>query len=292
MKQHVPRFVLCILIPTFVWFAIFRFGPLLYALFLSLHKWSYWDNVHPFVGFRNYISILHDNLFLHSLLNTFYFAFAVTPLQICIGLLSALLLDELIGKIRKGFFRSVFFLPVVVSGVGVSLIWRWLYDPTFGYLNEILSFFGLPPQGWLRSYSQAMPSIIIMSAWKNFGFYMVIFLTALQGIPESLYGAAKIDGANRIQLIKYIKLPLLIPAFTVSVVISLIGALQVFAEPYLMTNGGPGYATTVTVLLIQNTAFTEGNMGRASAMSFVLFLIIFIITLIEIKLFRKREVSY
>jgi len=229
------------------------------------------------VGARNYSALLHDPLFWIALRNTAYFVVVAGPLSVAVSLIAALLVSP--AALRgTSLFRTLFFLPVVTSLVAVAVVWRYLYHPRFGVLNYLLSLAGLPALDWLGSPHLAMPAIIVMSVWKNFGFNMVIFMAGLQSIPERLYEAASIDGATAWQQFWRITLPMLTPTFVFVGVMTLIGNFQLFAEPYVMTQGGPAHSTLSMVLYMYEEGFRWWSLGYAAALAFVLFAIIVAVT--------------
>ena len=245
-----------------------------------------------FAGIKNYRNLLSDNRYPHAVTNTLYFAFGTVPSGIVISLMLAMLINRSIRGIYA--FRALFYMPVVNSFVSVSLIWLWMYEPQFGLLNEIFESVGLPRLKWLRGAPTAMLSIIIMSVWKNMGLNMVIYLAGLQGIPSHLYEAADIDGAGSISKFFRITLPLLAPPTFFVVIVYFIGALQMFVQVFIMSStggrqgigGGPLDSTTTVVLLIYANAFQYLKMGYASAMSFVMVVVIGVVTLINVRLLR------
>jgi len=232
-----------------------------------------------FVGAANYAALVHDPLFWVALRNTVYFVVVAMPLSIGASLGAAVLINSRIVR-GKGFFRTVFFLPVVTTLVAVAVVWRYVYQPRFGLLNYCLSAVGVGPIDWLGDPAWAMPAIILMAVWKNFGFNMVIFIAGLQSIPDRLYEAASIDGARGWQQFRGVTLPMLAPTFLFVAVITMIGYFQLFAEPYVMTQGGPANSTLSIVLLMYREGFRWWNMGYAAAVSFVLFAIILVLTLV------------
>jgi multiple sugar transport system permease protein len=236
-----------------------------------------------FVAFRNYARLLRDPLFRIALENTLYFVAVGAPLSIGVSLGAALLVNARLVRF-KGLFRTLFFLPVVTTLVAVSVVWRYVYHPRFGLLNQGLALLGLGPIDWLGDPRWAMPAIILMAVWKNFGFNMIIFVAALQAIPESLYEAARLDGAGSAQQFRHVTLPLLAPTFLFVSLITLIGYFQLFAEPYVMTQGGPANRTLSIVLLMYEQGFRWWNMGYAAAVAFVLFGIILCLTLVQMRL--------
>jgi len=246
-------------------------------------------------GLKNYANLLDDLRYARAITNTMYFAAATVPG----GVVTSLLLAALINRQIRGIytFRALFYMPVVSSFVSVSLIWLWFYEPQFGLLNDFFETVGLPRLKWLQSPQTSMPSIILMSVWKNMGLNMVIYLAGLQGIPSHLYEAAEIDGAGRISTFFRVTVPLLAPTTYFVVIVYFIGALQMFVQVYIMTSpiagneGGPVYggpldSTVTVVVLIFDNAFSYLKMGYASAMSFVLFIIIAVITVANSRLLR------
>lgn len=262
-------------------------GPVIAALLLSLTSGNFRSPT--WVGTENYQRLLQDELFWKSLRNTLYYVSGVIPLGVSLSLLLAVAMNARIRGIVV--YRTIFFLPVVSSGVAIALLWTWIYHPEFGILNFLLSLVGLPRVPWLASIEWAMPAIIIMSVWRGLGYQMVIFLAGLQSIPETLYEAAKIDGANSWQQFRHITLPMLSPTTFFVIVLSFISAFQVFEASYVMTQGGPYYATLTIVLYIFQNAFQFFKMGYAAALSYVLAIILLSVTLVQLVL-QKRWVHY
>ena len=232
--------------PAVVAIGVFFFLPALAALFLSFTDFDIYSIADidrlRFVGLRNYFGLLAEPRFWTALWNTLYFVFVGGPLSVGVSLGAALLIDARAVRF-KPFFRTVFFLPVVTTLVAVAVVWRYLYHPRFGLLNLGLAWLGIDPIDWLGDPRWAMPAIILMAVWKNFGFNMIIFLAGLQSIPERLYEAARLDGAGTWQQFVGITLPMLRPTFLFVGVMTMIGYCQLFAEPYVMTEGGPLQAT-------------------------------------------------
>jgi len=271
-------------LPALSLIALFFFVPVLTALALSFTDFDIYVlgdfSTLRFVGFGNYIRIMHDPLFWLALRNTFYFVLIGGSLSVVFSLAVALLVNH--GLVRaRGLFRTLLFLPVVTTLVAVAVVWRYLYHQRYGAFNWLLEQFGMDPIDWLGDIHWAMPAIILMAVWKNFGFNMIIFIAGLQSIPERLYEAARLDGAGSWAQFRYITLPLLFPTFLFVGVITMIGYFQLFAEPYLMTQGGPSNHTLSLGLLMFNEGFRWWNMGYASALAFVLFIIILMVTLIQ-----------
>jgi len=279
------------LAPFLILFVVFTLGPVLAALILSFTRF---DGIQPprWVGLENYYQVLFGReaatkLFWKSLSNTIYYAVAQVSLEMVCGLALAVLVNSKLLK-AKTMWRVVYYVPVVTSAVVSSLIWLWLYNPQGGLLNMILESLGLSPLKWLSDPKLAMPSIILMSVWQGAGWSMVIYLAGLQGIPESLYEAARIDGANGRQQFRSITLPLLMPVTLFVVIIGFIGALQMFSPVYVMTQGGPLNSTITVTYQMWQTAFRFFRLGYASAMSFLLFLVILAISLINNRVFGAR----
>lgn len=271
---------------------IFFFVPVLAALFISftdfdIYALGNWTNAR-FVGFYNYFSLLKDPLFWKALRNTFYFVLVGGPLSVAVSLSAAIVLNSKLVRL-KSLFRLVYFLPVVTTLVAVAIVWRFIYHPRFGVLNYLLGFIGIHPIDWLGDPHWAMPAIIFMAVWKNFGYNMIIFIAGLQNIPEYLYEAAVIEGANRWQQFRAITLPMLAPTTLFVSIITVIGFFQLFAEPYIMTQGGPLNSTLSVVQYMYREGFRWWNMGYSASIAFVLFFIIFIGTLIQLKLQRGSD---
>jgi len=239
------------------------------------------------VGVQNYTTLLRDPRFWTALRNTLYFVLVGGPLSVAVSLAAALLVSARLVRCR-GFFRTVFFLPVVTTLVAVAVVWRYLYHPRFGLLNRGLALVGLGPIDWLGDPVWAMPAIILLAVWKNFGFNMIIFVAGLQNVPERLYEAARIDGAGAWQQFRRVTLPMLAPTFVFVGVVTMIGYFQLFAEPYVMTQGGPADSTLSVVLLMYEEGFRWWNMGRGAAIAFVLFAIILACTALQLGLRRLK----
>jgi len=279
--------------PAFTAIIVFFFLPVIAALFISftdLDIYALGDlSKTRFIGFNNYLRLFEDPLFWTALKNTFYFVLVAGPLSIGISLSAALLLNSKLIRF-KGLFRLTYFMPVVTTLVAVAIVWRFIYHPKFGILNYLLSFLGLNPIDWLGDPIWAMPAIILMSVWKSFGYNMIIFIAGLQNIPEHLYEAAVIEGANRWQQFKSITLPMLAPTTLFVSIITMIGFFQLFAEPYVMTQGGPLNKTLSIVYYMYQEGFRWWNMGYSAAIAFVLFFIILLGTLLQFKFQKIRGV--
>jgi multiple sugar transport system permease protein len=277
--------------PALLLIGVFFGLPVVAGLLLSLTDFDIYAIANPanmrFVGLQNYAQILADPLFWKALGNTFYFVVVGGPLSVLASLVAALLVDS--RRIRwPSFFRSVYFMPVVTTLVAVSVVWRYLYHPRYGLIDAGLGALGLPAIDWLGDPHWAMPAIIVMSVWKNFGYNMLILLAGLQSIPQDTYEAAELDGATWWGRFRHVTLPGLAPTFLFVGIITMLGQFQLFAEPYVMTQGGPLKATTSIVLLMYEQGFRWWQIGYAAALAFVLFLIMLVGTLLQMRLQRSR----
>ena len=247
------------------------------------------------LGLANFVRLVSDEDFWHSLRATLYYILGSVPLGIVFSLALALALNQKLRGIA--IYRTIYFIPVVSSMIAVALMWRWMYNPTAGILNygldQIFKFLHLPftPPDWLQSRTWAMPAIILMSVWKSLGYNMVLFLAGLQGISTHLYEAAEIDGATSWHKFRRITLPLLTPTTFFIVIISIIGSFQIFEQAYIMTQGGPARATVTTVYYIYENGFQWYKMGYASAVAWVLFALILVVTLVQWR-YQARWVFY
>jgi multiple sugar transport system permease protein len=274
--------------PSLLGLVLFTLGPLLASLGISLTSW---DLLTPpqYVGLANYTELIGSTEIRDALLHTLLFIVIYLPAVLVLGLLLAVLLNRPLRGLQ--FYRTAFFMPVVSSWVAVSLMWKWLLNPAFGLVNYILGLAHLPQPGWWADPYWALPAVIIASIWKDIGFVMVLLLAGLQGIGRQYYEAARIDGAGAWRCFRHITIPLLSPTIFFVVVISLINSFQVFDQVWVMTGGGPGGASSVLVEQIVQNAFTFSRMGYASALSWLLFAIIFVITAIQFAT-QRRWVTY
>jgi len=266
--------------------------PVLAALALSLTDFDLYALADPenlrFVGFGNYWELLHTPMFWKSLANTSYFVVVGVPLSIGVSLGAAMLLHAPVSRF-KAFFRTALFAPVVTTLVAVAVIWRYLFHTGYGLVNWVLGHVGIGPIDWLGDPAWAMPTIMLLAVWKNFGYNMVIFLAGLQAIPQDLYEAARIDGASKWRQFLHITLPMLGPVLLVVGVITISGYFQLFAEPYVMTRGDPLQSTVSVLYFMFEEGFRWWNLGRASAVAFLLFLIILAVTTALLRLGRRKE---
>lgn len=277
-------------LPFVALFATFMAGPVVASLALSFTDMRGTDLRNPLsvnvIGLDNYVRLFSDELFLQSLRNTALFVAGCVPLTIIAALAVALALNRGITRLRT-FFRVGYYLPVVTSIVAVAVVWRFLLQPDTGLVNSLLRTVGISGPRWLDDPLFAMPSLIVMTAWRGMGFIMVVFLAGLQAIPRTVYEAAEIDGASRWAQFRYVTLPMLRPTMLFAVVITSIGQLQFIEEPFVMTRGGP-LNTTLSVSMDVYNQFGFGNYGYASAMSYVLFLVIVALTAVWFRLLRPR----
>lgn len=276
------------LAPSLLPLLAFVLAPMVASLVLTLFQWNLLQPPR-FVGIDNFARLVSDPAFHAALLHTLQFVAGYLPLVMVGGLVIALGLHNVMRGIA--LFRTAYFLPVVTSWVVVALMWRWLLNPSTGVVNWGLGLVGIAGPGWWTDPGWAMPSIILASAWKDLGFVMIIFLAGLQAIPSDYYEAADIDGAGRWARFRHITLPLLSPATFFVVVISLINSFQVFDQVWVMTGGGPAGASSVVVTEVVRNAFSYGQLGYASAMSWVLFVAILAVTLVQFRL-QRRWVTY
>ncbi len=274
--------------PYLIFFLLFVAYPLVFSFILMFHRW---DIVTPmeWVGLKNFERLFADPLFFKSIFNTFVFLLVHIPLQIIVALTLAVLLNS--ATKMRGLFRAIYFLPVIVSGVVVTILWQQLYAFDYGVLNTFLTSIGLPRIPWLVDPDVAMTSIAVMATWKNVGIYIVLFLVGLQTIPRELYESASIDGADTRKQFFYITLPMLNPTMVMIVVLSTIGGFSLFIEPFVMTGGGPMQSTLSATLYIYNQAFYFNHMGYAATLGFVFALIILAVVLLQRKLVETESVS-
>ena len=280
--------------PALLAIGLFFGLPVLAAFVLSLTDFDLYALADPrnlrFVGLHNYFDLLATPMFWKALGNTCYFVFVGVPLSLAASLGAALLLDARAARF-KALFRTSLFAPVVTTLVAVAVIWRYLFHTQYGLVNWLLGHAGIGPIDWLGDPHWAMPTIILFAVWKNFGYNMVIFIAGLQAIPGELYEAARIDGASRWRQFLHITLPMLGPVLMVVGVITVAGYFQLFAEPYVMTRGDPLQSTVSVLYFMFEEGFRWWNLGRASAVAFLLFLIIFAVTTLMLRLGRRRGLA-
>ncbi len=271
--------------PYVLFFLIFVAFPVLFSFYLTFHKWNVISPM-KYSGLYNYEKMLHDRLFYKSLVNTLYFLAIHIPLQLIFSLGIAVLLNT---KIKfSSFFRASFFLPVIVSGVVVTIMWQQLYGFNSGLINRLLTDIGLDRIGWLTTEKMSMPSIAIMATWKNVGLYIVLFLVGLQTIPKYYYEVADLEGATDWQKFKYITLPALNPTIFMVVIFSTIGGFSLFIEPYVMTGGGPLNSSLSSVLYIYKQAFDFYHMGYAATLGFTFAIFILLVVVLQKRFLEKN----
>lgn len=280
--------VLLFLAPSAIPLLLFTFIPMVTSLWVSLHSWNLLTPMR-WVGLRNYSSLLTDGMTRAALLHTLEYIGGYLPLVYAGGLGLAVVLNRRLKG--RNFFRSLYFIPVVTSWVVVALTWQWLLSPANGLVNHWLSLIGIHGPGWWASTTWAMPAVILASVWKDIGFVMVILLVGLQGVPQDLLDAARVDGASAWTRFWRVTFPLLSPATYFVVVISLINGFQVFDQVYVMTGGGPNNASQTLLLDIYNQTFRYQLVGRASALSWLLFVLVMAVTVVQSRL-QKRWVVY
>ena len=284
----------CFVAPALLVIAVFFFLPVVAALAMSLTDFDIYALADSrnlrLVGLQNYAQLLQTPLFWQAFGNTLYFVIVGVPLSITVSFGAALLLHSRLVKFQA-FFRTALFAPVVTTLVAVAVIWRYLFHPHYGLLNYTLGLIGISPVDWLGDPRWAMPAIIVFAVWKNFGYNMIILLAGLQSIPEQLYEAARIDGASMWQQLRHVTLPMLAPIVTMVNILTIAGYFQLFAEPYVMTQGGPLQSTVSVLYFMYEEGFKWWNLGSASAVAFVLFLFIFCVTAVQLRLARWQSAA-
>jgi len=284
----------CFVAPALLVIAVFFFVPVVAALAMSLTDFDIYALADSrnlrLVGLRNYAQLLQTPLFWQAFGNTLYFVAVGVPLSLTVSFGTALLLHSKLVKFRA-FFRTALFAPVVTTLVAVAVIWRYLFHPHYGWFNYALSRVGLPPIDWLGDPHWPMPAIIVFAVWKNFGYNMIILLAGLQSIPEQLYEAARLDGASTWRQFRHVTLPMLAPIVTMVNILTIAGYFQLFAEPYVMTQGGPLQSTVSVLYFMYEEGFKWWNLGSASAVAFVLFLFIFGLTALQLRLARWQSAA-
>jgi len=285
-----PRAAWLFLAPALLVLGVFFLLPVIGALGLSLTDYDLYAlaDIHNlrFVALHNYWALLQRPLFWSALGHTVYFVAVGVPLSMATSLGAALLLNSPLARC-KAFFRTALFAPVVTTVVAAAVIWRYLFNTRYGIANFVLGQLGLHPIDWLGDPHWAMPAIILFAVWKNFGYNMIIFLAGLQAIAPELYEAARIDGASAWRQLRHITLPLLGPTLLMVSILTLAGYFQLFAEPYVMTEGGPLQSTTSVLYLMYDEGFQWWNLGEASAVAFLLFVIMFAVTAVMLRLARR-----
>ena len=271
--------------PYLIFVIVFVVFPVLFCFFLTFNKWNIISPM-KFIGVDNYSRLLHDRLFWKAIGNTLKFLLLHIPLQLAVSLFLAYLLNQ---KIRAAsFFRASFFMPVIVSGVVVTILWQQLFGYDAGLINKLLMSIGITKIGWLVNPDVAIYSIAVMATWKNVGLYVILFLVGLQTVPTQYYEAAKMEGATRWQQFYHITLPMINPTIFMVVILSTIGGFSLFIEPYIMTGGGPLNTTLSAVLYIYKQAFQYYNMGYSATLGFFYAVMIMTVVILQKKLIEKE----
>ncbi|MFD9700155.1 carbohydrate ABC transporter permease [Lentzea sp. NPDC059081] len=290
-RRGVERAAWLLILPFCLLFLVFTAWPVVQSLFMSVTDTRNSDLRTPFAveftGLDNYVQAFTDPIFRTAAANTAYFVLVGVPLTLAIALAAAVVLDKGISRFRA-FFRLGFYTPVITSIVAVAVVWRFLLQDEFGLINTVLGWVGIDGPNWLGDPDWSMPALILMAAWRNFGTAMIIFLAGLQAVPASLHEAASIDGAGAVKRFRHITLPLLRPTILFVSVTTAIGYLQFFEEPYVMTNGGP-LNSTISASMYTYRQFGFGNYGYASAMSYLIFVVIAVVTALQFRLLRERS---
>lgn len=278
LRWEEARWAYLFLLPNLLLFLIFTVYPIFASFFYSLNNWTL-HTAMEFVGLANYRNLAVDPIFHQVLGNTLYYTAGVIPIQTVLALLIAIGLNQQV-RFMTGY-RALYFVPVVTSMVAVSFVWQWMYQPQYGVINSLLQAVGVEGPNWLFSKEWAMPSVIAMSIWKNVGYSVVLYLAALQGVPDSLYESAMIDGANAWQRFLRITAPMISPTTFFIIVLSVIGTFQAFDQIYVLTQGGPARVTSVIVHYLYQNGFQWFNMGYAAAIAYVLFAFLLILTIVQ-----------
>ena len=275
------------LAPALLHLALFVGFPIVYGFWLSLNEWNMISPQMRFVGLDNYAELVVDPILHESFLHTVYFTAAIVIIVVVGSFGMALLIDQPLR--RAGVFRGIYYSPAVTSVAAMGVVWYWMFDPEYGLINQVLSSLSIYGPRWLADSSWAMPALIIAAAWRNVGYFATIFLAGLQGIDTSYYEAASIDGANALARLRHITIPLMAPTTFFVVVMTIILSFQVFALVFIMTGGGPAGATNVVVFHLYKQAFVFLRLGYASAIGFALFIVIFALTLLQVRLLGRHS---
>ncbi len=286
MKRREMFAAYAFILPTFLGFIIFIVGPMLASFAISLFDWNMLTPP-KYIGIENFQQVFRDVRIGAVYLTTFKLALMIVPTNMILGLILAVLLDRKMPNLLRNFFKVSFFFPFVVSGVAVSIIWTFMFHRDLGPLNYFLGVLGIERISWLNSSTYSPFAIQIADVWRNVGFYVLVFLGGMQAIPRDFYEAAEVDGANALKQFRHITLPLLSPTILFLTVISVIGALQIFEQPQILTNGGPGDATRTIVMYLYEQGFRFFDMGYASAIAITLFVLILVLTAIQFRLSRR-----
>ncbi|GCE23450.1 carbohydrate ABC transporter permease [Dictyobacter kobayashii] len=270
--------------PWVIGFIFFTGGPVIASFILSFTDYTGTSTVPNFIGLQNYVTLFSDSIFLKSLAVTVYYVVLSVPLALIGSLMLALLLNQRVRFL--GVFRTIYYIPTVISGVAVSLLWQWIFNPDLGIANYVLNSLHLPSSLWFQDESTVIPSFVIMSLW-GLGGPMIVFLASLQNIPSELYEAAALDGSNGWNKFRHITVPMISPAILLNLVTGVIGAFQVFVQGYVITQGGPNYASEFYVLYLFNNAFQYFKFGYAASQAWILFVIILALTIALLQASRR-----
>ncbi len=276
--------------PFMIYFCIFLAGPILYAIYMSLHEWKLLATEHPFVGFRNFSNLVTDDLWWLTLRNTLYFAFLTAIANTVFALGVAIAVNQPVRG--RDFYRVIFYAPVILSVAVLGVIGRWMLNTQFGVVNFYLAWIGLPEVEWLSDPNLVIPSISLTTVWWGFGFPMLIYIAGLQGIPQHLYEAARLDGAGSWRLTRHITLPLMVPSIFFVAVTQLIAHFKIFGQPYIMTGGGPGRSSFTVIMYLYQTAWRYTRMGYATSIALGLAVVILFFTLLQLRFFSRQSFEY
>ncbi|NIK68038.1 sugar ABC transporter permease [Paenibacillus sp. BK720] len=290
-KQWWRSYAIWFILPAFILYSLFVMLPTLSSIYLSFTSWDGISENVRYIGIDNFKEIWESPRVHNALKNTIIVAISLVVLENVVALLLAILVDQV--RWLRHFFRSIFYFPVLMSGIIMGFIWMIILNYNFGVVNQVLDMIGLGSikADWLGDPDFALLSIILSTVWKSSGYYMIIYLAGLQGVPQELLEAASIDGAGKWKQFRHVTFPLLAGATTVCVMLSMINSLKLFDQIAVMTNGGPGFATETLTYIIYKVAFGEGRQGFGTALAIVLFILILIVSLIQIRVLRKREVQ-
>lgn len=275
------------IVPFIILFVVFNIGPFFWALWLSLLRGDLVDQVKPFVGFQNYLSLTTDDITLKVFRNSFQYTVSVVPIAVITALGLAFLIGNKLVRF-KDFYRAVVFFPLLASAAATAQIWSYILAPSFGVMTYLLGLVGIPEVYWLSNPKVALYGILLIEWWRGIGFHIILFLAAMLGVPEELQEAARIDGANAWQVATRVTIPLMRPVILFSIVMGTIWAFQLFDTVFVLTNGGPVHATATIVWYIYNHAFRYGQVGMAAAMGVVLLLIIMPISYVQMRVLGER----
>lgn len=286
MRKHQGRIALLFLLPYFIFFILFRFGPSVAGLLVGFTKWDIVGQP-TFIGLQNYVEMFADPLFYTSLINTLLFLVIAGPILTIGSLLLAILVN--MPYRGRNFTRSAIFMPYVIIPAVIGIIWNWIYETNFGILNYYLGLLHVSKVGWLTDSRVALVSVALATVWWLMGYNMVIFLAGVQNISRDLYEAARIDGAGRVQLFFHVTLPMLKPVTSIVVTMTMINIIQMFDQIYVMTGGGPGTATLTLVQYMYNKGFQSFQLGFSSAVSVIILLLLVAIVLLQSKVLNVKE---